>query len=85
MILKSFIIKLTISSSSGTRESKSRTSLFGTECGLISLRVNLIIPHSKSNTRIGTKCNTTTPNTSNTTASQLNSGTAKLNVLEKLK
>lgn len=40
-------------SSSGTLDSKSNTSLFGTECGRSKRRENLTQPHSNNNIRIG--------------------------------
>lgn len=74
--------QLTNSSSSGTRDNKSKTSLFGTVCGLSRRRENLMMPHSIRSTRMGTKCNTRQATNNNNAVSQLNSGTEKLKVLK---
>lgn len=63
------------------RDNKSSTSLFGTECGRIKRRENLIQPQINSKILIGIKYKTKKLKINNATANQLNSGTEKLNVL----
>lgn len=73
---------LTISSLSGTRERKSNSSLLGMVLGLSKRLENFIRPQKSSSQRSGTKCKTRMAPNSKTTASQVSSGTEKLNVLE---
>lgn len=73
---------LTISSSSGILDRKSNNSLFGIVFGLNILRVNFVMPQNNNKNLMGIKCNTTIAPTSKTTASHVNSGTEKLNVLK---
>lgn len=75
-------INRTKSSSLGTRDNRSNTSLFGTECGRTRRRENLTMPQSNNRILIGTKCNTKHTRKSNSAANQLSSGTEKLNVLQ---
>lgn len=75
--------KFTISSSSGTRERRSRISLFVTVWGLMILFENLMIPHISNKALIGIKCSTSIAPNNRRAVSQLNSGTEKLNVLWK--
>lgn len=74
---------LTNSSSSGTRDSKSSTSLLATACGLMIRFENLMIPQNNNKALIGIKCSTSIAPSSRSAVSQLNSGTAKLKVLKK--
>lgn len=73
---------LTICSSSGTRDRKSSSSLFGIVFGRRMRRENFIIPQKSSRKRMGMKCKTTIPPTSRATASHVSSGTEKLKVLD---
>lgn len=65
------------------RERKSKSSLLGIVFGLNMRRVNFIMPQNNNRKRMGMKCNTTIAPISNTTASQVNSGTEKLKVLKR--
>lgn len=73
----------TNSSSSGTRDRRSRTSLFVTVWGRMILFENFMIPHISNKALIGIKCSTSKAPNNRRAVSQLNSGTEKLNVLRK--
>lgn len=75
--------QLTNSSSSGTRERKSRTSLLVTVWGRIIRLENLMMPQASKSTRIGMKCSTSITAKRSKAARQLSSGTEKLKVLQK--
>lgn len=76
------VLSLTNSSSSGMRESKSRTSLFVTAWGRMILLENLMMPHIISKALIGIKCSTSIAPNNRRAVSQLSSGTEKLKVLK---
>lgn len=75
------VLILTNSSSSGTCERKSRTSLLVTAWGRIIRLENLMMPQASKSTRIGIKCSTSITANRSKAARQLSSGTEKLKVL----
>lgn len=75
------VLSLTISSSSGTRERKSRTSLLVTAWGRIIRLENLMMPQASKSTRMGMKWSTTITANRSKAARLLSSGTEKLKVL----
>lgn len=84
-VFKSFSgnLQFTNSSSSGTRDRRSKISLFVTACGRMMRLENFIIPHIISKALIGIKCSTIMAPNSRRAVSQLNSGTEKLKVLQR--
>jgi hypothetical protein len=78
-----FLMSLTNSSSSGTRDKRSSTSLFVTACGRMILLENLMMPHINSKALIGIKCSTSIAPNNRRAVIQLNSGTEKLKVLRR--